>query len=374
MKKVLVLLIILLSVCSIAFAENLDDVLKDCKLDKSHWKVVEWVKTERFVRLYDSASVSVVGSGQFEVVIMDYYYEGDCGKDSCKLRGTKHYHSEKWLFNIIESTGTLLSFETRDIDGNVVDSYKYPAKMQMPEDIKRNSVKGKTMLKAKDVVKDNKDFAAKEPTSSNESKSPTDATPKTQTGFAPLPQPIGSSDGEYTYLGRFIGPNNLTCLESILMMLPFNSSVACDGVYDVYFHHRHALDAYNASGYRDGAFCQVTQRSDGHVFYYSYSCILKLVPLDRNGNRIQKKGVSTLLVHMGVTAKGDYGYGVSKVRLYDTLTHEYVGTIDSWDFLNPKDTTSYSLSKKLNRKSFNDSPFWIATRYSKCPPNFKGYG
>lgn len=61
MKKLLLLVLLLLSVCSSTFAESIDDVLKDCKLDQNRWKRVEWFKSEQFVRFYDSASLAVTG-------------------------------------------------------------------------------------------------------------------------------------------------------------------------------------------------------------------------------------------------------------------------------------------------------------------------
>ena len=71
MKKLLVLLMVLLSICSSVFAESFEDVLKDCKLDRSRWKVVEWFKAEQFVRFYDSQAVAITGPGQFDLVLYD---------------------------------------------------------------------------------------------------------------------------------------------------------------------------------------------------------------------------------------------------------------------------------------------------------------
>jgi hypothetical protein len=250
-----------------------------------------------------------------------------------------------------------------------VDSYEYPANLQIPTDIKRNSIEGKTMLKAKEVVKDNKEFTAKEPAPSKESNPSTDVAPKYQTGFAPLPQPVGSKDNEWTYLGRFIGrgQNNISYVEYAMLMVPFNSPKECDGVFDVYYYHKHTVD-FGANN-DNGGYCRVDQYG-GH---WGYSCILKLVPLDKNGNRIQRKGVCTELIHIGGASKGEYGYGVSKVFRYDTLTHELVETI----------TEDKPGSRKLNLErhetiyqkygynlNTNYSPYWLAAKYSHCPQNW----
>ena len=39
MKKLMVLVMLMLSICTSAFAETMEDVLKDCKLDRNRWKV-----------------------------------------------------------------------------------------------------------------------------------------------------------------------------------------------------------------------------------------------------------------------------------------------------------------------------------------------
>ena len=159
MRKLFFLLIVLLCACSNAFAESLEDVLKDCTLDRSRWKVVEWFKAEGFVRFYDSQSVAFIGSEQFDVVIYDYYYGKTCESSTCKQEGKKHYHSAKLGFDAKHSRKTLRSFATRDADGNVVDSYDYPTNLQIPEDISRESIEVKTMLKVKESVKNTKGVA-----------------------------------------------------------------------------------------------------------------------------------------------------------------------------------------------------------------------
>ena len=107
MQKLMVLVMLMLTICTSAFAESVEDVLKDCKLDKNRWKVVEWFKEDNFVRFYDSQSVSYPGPGQFDAEICDYYYGATCRENNCKQVGTKHYHTEKWGFNPDKSTGTL---------------------------------------------------------------------------------------------------------------------------------------------------------------------------------------------------------------------------------------------------------------------------
>ena len=161
MQKLMVLVMLMLTICTSAFAESVEDVLKDCKLDKNRWKVVEWFKEDNFVRFYDSQSVSYPGPGQFDAEICDYYYGATCRENNCKQVGTKHYHTEKWGFNPDKSTGTLRAFATKDANGNTVVFYNYPANMQIANQIKSKSIEGRTMLKVKDLLKGNKTSSSK---------------------------------------------------------------------------------------------------------------------------------------------------------------------------------------------------------------------
>ena len=333
---------VLLSICSTTLAESVDDVLKDCKLDRNRWKVLEWFKADKFVRFYDSTSVTVTGPGQFDAVICDYFYDNTCRESNCVQRGSKHYHKEKWGFNSTNSTGTLRAFALEDAK-DTLDAYEYPTSMQIETELKRKSVEEKTMLKIKDTLKSDKSFAAEVP-KQNKPK------PKDNYGkFAPLPQPIGSTDGEWTYLGRFTGPTNLTYLENILKMTPFNGTTAQAGVLDVYYHHTH-----DRCHYYDTAF--------------GYFCILKFVPLDMNGNRLQSRGVYTELVDIGGGTKGAFVGTVKSVRRYDTGTHQLVETYERDGYkdslLNP--VTSYGY-KGAQFSGSGDNPFWRAYKDSKCP-------
>lgn len=224
----------------------------------------------------------------------DYYYGNACNVENCRLFGKKHFHSEKAGFNVNAATKTLQYFDVKDADGNVVDSFTYPPNMQIADPIKRKSTDGKAIGKLKELVKNDKKFVAKVP-----NQTPASAK-QTTTGFAPLPQPIGSKDGEWTYLGRFTGSSNILNLQNILQMNPYDSKAERDGMFDVYYFHSH-----NASNDRaSGPGCHVTyfgNNAKDRLFYY-YSCILKFVPLDRRGNRIQRNGVNTEPISMNVSA------------------------------------------------------------------------
>lgn len=338
----IMLVMLSLTVCTSALAESMDDVLKDCKLDRSRWKVVEWFKAEQFVRFYDSTSVTVTGPGRFDAVIYDYYYGNNTCISDCKLQRKKHYHSEKWGFNTIKSAGTLRSMVTKDLDENVVSSYDIPSNMQIESELNKKSFEYITMQKIKEQVKADKIFTKEAP--SQDKPKPEDNYGK----FAPLPQPIGSSDGEWIYLGRFVGPTNKTYLENILEMKPFYGQTAQDGVLDVYYNHTHDRCHYGETT------CE-------------YDCILKFVPLDINGHRIQRRGFYTELVDIGGGTKGAFSGSVRSVRRYDTATHELVETFVRDGYkdraLNPVDSYGYKGAMFSNA----DCPFWKAFQNSKCP-------
>ena len=354
MKKVLVLLMVLLSVCSTAFAEGLEDVLKDCKLDRSRWKVVEWFKAEKFVRLYDSQAVAVISPGQFDVVIYDYYYGNVCEKSNCQQQGKRHYHSAKWGFNTSSSTGTLRSFETRDIDGNVVDSYNYPAKMQIASPLKRNSTEAKTMQKIKEPLKNNKDFAAPPkpdptPVTSNPIPAPT------RTGLAPLPMAIGAVDGEWTYMGRFIQQNSYpTIFEWETRMRPYTGTTESSGLFDVYYNHRHGASS-------EGQGCG----DEGYGFFYG--CVIKIVPLNSNGLPYNQSGVQygTHLLSINGGCKGTFGAGLQRLRTFDSVTHQQLINVTSRE--NPSLMGRFSDSAYEMWKVREKSPFYLAMKMSNCP-------
>lgn len=368
MKKILVLLIVLLSICSAAFAESLEDVLKDCKLDRSRWKVVEWFKAEKFVRFYDSQAVAVTGPGQFDTVIMDYFYDGDCGKSSCKQSGNKHYHSEKWGFNTTASTGTLRSFDTRNIDENVVDSYEYPAKMQIASPLKRNSTEAKTMQKIKEPLKNNKDFAAKEPAPSKEPNPSTEATK----------MKIGDVDGQWTYVGRYGIPegSRVTIKEFIMYAQPYQAEKRNgDGLHDVYFYHVHGNDLYSQE---EGVGCRrYTDERTGESYLLGYNCVLKMVPLDETGKPILKSGPDGATVILTLTGRPHgpqqiYRLSLDRYRAYDAISHQLLVDIKEapGSQLNSVDRISgqaHSMLNKYGDKEFGDNMYRRAARMSNCP-------
>ena len=358
MKKLMLLVMLLLTVCSSAFAESIDDVLKDCKLDRNRWKVVEWSKADHFVRFYDSDSVSVTGPGQFEVIINDYYYGSTCRKDNCAQLGSKHYHIEKWGFNTAKATGTLRSFSLKDANQETVDAYEYPTSMQIATDINKKSIEAKTVLKIKDSLKNDKEFTKEvkpkqEPVPQN-----TAPLPKI-TGLVPMPMAIGASDGEWTYMGRFIQQNSYpSFFEWETRMRPYTGTTESTGLYDVYFNHRHGA----SSSSEEFLGCEAYETG------FRYGCVIKIVPLDSNGRRYNLSGTKygTYLLTMSGASKGTFAAWLHRIRVFDNVTHQMLINVtsreDSSIMGNFRD---YDYNIMMNVRE--SSPYYTAMRMSNCP-------
>ena len=355
-KKVcfaVMLVMLSLTACTSAFAESIDDVLKDCKLDKSRWKVVEWFKAEQFVRFYDSTSVTVTGPGRFDAVIYDYYYGNNTCISDCKLQGKKHYHSEKWGFNTTKSAGTLRSMVTKDLDENVVSSYDIPSNMQIESELNKKSFESKTMQKIKASLKDDKKFTA-EPKATSVNKDPA-PQPKI-TGLVPMPMAIGASDGEWTYLGRYIQQNTYPSIfEWETRMRPYTGTAESTGLYDVYFHHKHEKFSYT-----EGRGCYE------HETGWNYACVLKIVPLDSNGRKYNLSGTKygTYLLTMGGGTKGLFGAWLYRIRVFDNVTHQMLINVTSEENSSVSGNFRDGDYNILNIRS--SSPFYTAMKMSNC--------
>ena len=178
----------------------------------------------------------------------------------------------------------------------------------------------------------------------------------------PLPRAIGSNDGEWTYLGRFVStaPANVAIHEWEIKLQPYNSTEGRNDLYDVYYFHSHYGDG-------DGAGCTVYRMPDGEILPVSFSCVLKTVPLDKNGQRLNKTGLqnATLLISMFGAPKCIYVTNVKNVRAFDSYTHQLIGTYTYRNNPNMfKNFDYYSLDHKIEM----NSPFFKAKgNQQNCP-------
>ena len=172
-------------------------------------------------------------------------------------------------------------------------------------------------------------------------------------GLAPLPHAIGSVDGEWVYMGRFLQYQpSPTLLEWETRLVPYTKSGEIDNLFDVYFYHEH-------SGSGEGQGCKFMRLPSGEILKSRYACVLKIVPLDRSGQRIQKSGqqYATRLLSMEGKAKGAFAIRVVRLRMYDNVTHSLIGDYTDYKQLNG----SY---QEYNIKG--DSPYHKAMEMSGC--------
>ena len=167
--------------------------------------------------------------------------------------------------------------------------------------------------------------------------------------LAPQPMAIGSSDGEWVYLGRFISERDYpTILEWETRMKPYTSNAEANGLYDVYYHHEH-----EGKGEGQGCYSYMLKGMSAPD-KTEFSCILKIVPLDKKGVRINKSGnkFGTRLISMFGAPKGIFVTRILRVRTFDAVTHQMI-----------ENTTNYS---QLNG-NFDDSASSVYTLRENCP-------
>ncbi len=178
--------------------------------------------------------------------------------------------------------------------------------------------------------------------------------------LAPMPMAIGASDGEWVYLGRFISQKNYpSILEWETRMQPYTSNAETNGLYDVYYHHEH-------EGIGEGQGCYTYQlKGMKRPSNSEYSCILKIVPLDKKGTRINKSGeqYGTRLISLSGGSKGAFSTRVQRVRTFDAVTHQMIENSTNYSILNGK-FVDYDSSVSTLR---SNSPFFKARAISNCP-------
>lgn len=176
-------------------------------------------------------------------------------------------------------------------------------------------------------------------------------------GLAPLPHPIGSADGEWVYMGRFLQYQpSPTLLEWETRLVPYTKSGEIDNLFDVYFHHEH-------SGFGEGQGCNFMRLPSGEILKSNYACVLKIIPLDRSGRRIQKPGqqYATRLLSMKGVAKGAFAVRVERLRLYDNSSHKLIGNYSDYKQLNGS-YQEYMVDWNVK----GSSPYYKAMEMSGC--------
>lgn len=135
MNKVLILLLVLLTACSSAFAK--------CNLDMNRWKYLG--SSSNYSVYFDTVSLLVNEyKSSFEVWSCWYYPGGysNCADSQCEEKGihtSEHYHYYLEEFNYRERTSTFKSAITRDNLGKAISSVDMPSILQQAHKLSPDS-------------------------------------------------------------------------------------------------------------------------------------------------------------------------------------------------------------------------------------------
>ena len=148
MKKVFVLLMFILSICSSAFAE--------CNLDMNRWKPL--VTNNNYSLFFDTASIDVNDADTSFNVWECEYFSGNntkCNFALCKERGlqsSEHYHYILTEYNYKHRTIKSKSATLRDSNGKILLTHDYPLHLQKTHSIVPDTAVETIMLKIKDYI------------------------------------------------------------------------------------------------------------------------------------------------------------------------------------------------------------------------------
>ena len=150
-----------------------------------------------------------------------------------------------------------------------------------------------------------------------------------------------------------------------LNSLQKNGNAETDNLYDAYYYHSH-------EGTGDGHGCVRVRDGNGNISHYGFSCVLKLVPLNRNGSpkKISGKADGVLLLSMRGGIRGVFGSQIERVRIFDSVTHsQLVDITNTARDKNPGINGKFYDSRNSDLISVrNNSPFYKAMHMtSGCP-------
>ena len=152
MKKFFILLMLLLTVCSSAFAE--------CNLDQNRWKYL--YSTDSYGFYFDTLTINEDKvKSLFEVWECNYFpgKVSACTWPQCKEKGlesAEHYHYVLSEYDYKQRTVNFKSFIGRDNKGNVIVSYDKPSYLQEATRIVPDTLGEMNLLLIKKYMDDNK--------------------------------------------------------------------------------------------------------------------------------------------------------------------------------------------------------------------------
>ncbi len=173
MKRILAIVILILLLCPSVFAKDkglqegraiereLLQLLDECRLDKSRWEYAAVTgKDISHIFFYDKKTITSPYPNELEVWWCDF----NVGKESCgipkcveiKIDTSKHYHLNRWKYDLRDLKMTLLSSVVKNNKLETLDSFDFPLGYQVTTTVKPESIGEVIMNRAKEVLEETK--------------------------------------------------------------------------------------------------------------------------------------------------------------------------------------------------------------------------
>ncbi len=181
MKKIIVLLMVLLTMCSSVLAKDKTTkdekpkltkeeqrvlaeafaAMADSKLDLKRWTIIDGGDNGSFYVFIDEETVTAPYSDVLEVWVCYFFPagKGGCGAKLCKekkINTAKHYHYFRDSFDLLHLKSKCKSWVIRDESMKVVDSLDVPSYLQTESNVFPGSLGEAIMLRAKEIASQKK--------------------------------------------------------------------------------------------------------------------------------------------------------------------------------------------------------------------------
>lgn len=175
MKKIIALLLLLLSLTSTALAAEkgqwseaekayfteMANAYKESELSPLRWNYVQSRRNGKDIEemlFYDTETIATPYSDEMDVWWCWYYTgKGHCSMPSCEkynMKTAKHYHLARWKYNLKSLTITLLASIVQNEQKEVIESLDFPLGQQPASVIKPDSIAESIMIRAKKDVEE----------------------------------------------------------------------------------------------------------------------------------------------------------------------------------------------------------------------------
>lgn len=175
MRKIIALLLLFLSFTStvlaadsgkfseqeIAYLKELANAFKESKLSIQRWNYMGSFNNGKDIErmlFYDTETIATPYSDEMDVWWCWYYTgKGQCNIPLCetnKMKTTKHYHLDRWKYDLKSLKITLLASIVQNEQKEVIESLDYPLGQQVTSVIKPDSVAESIMIRAKKDIEE----------------------------------------------------------------------------------------------------------------------------------------------------------------------------------------------------------------------------